>query len=115
MTIAVAALCDNIDAGAPFYGIPSFNKSRLVLDYSNIKCPLQCHFGEDDDRVGVSSPQDYLALKSKLTNLNKDFEFYTYKAGHAFANESGAEYNKEATELSFSRLYTFFEKHLKCL
>ena len=111
MTIAVVTSCDIIDAGAPFYGIPL--KSGLVLDYNNITCPLQCHFGEEDDKVGLSAPEDYTAFESKLRELNKEFEFYTYKAGHGFANPTRPNYNKDAAELSFSRMYTFFEKHLK--
>ncbi|GFS24763.1 protein usf-like [Elysia marginata] len=111
MTIAVVACCDIIDAAVPFYGIP--NKSRLDVDLNNIKCPLQCHFGEEDEVVGLSSPADYTALKSKLTELNKQFEFYTYKAGHGFANATRPNFNKDAAELSFSRMYSFFEKHLK--
>ncbi|GFO34906.1 dienelactone hydrolase family protein [Plakobranchus ocellatus] len=111
MTIAVALFCDTIDAAVPFYGIP--NKSGLPLDYNNLQCPLQCHFGEEDTVVGVASPEDYNPLRSKLTELNKNFEFYTYKAGHAFANSSGPNFNKEAYELSFSRMFSFFEKHLE--
>ncbi|KAK3784196.1 hypothetical protein RRG08_001504 [Elysia crispata] len=111
MTIAVVASSEIVDAGAPFYGIP--NKSGLQLDYNNITCPLQCHFGEEDEVVGLSSPADYIALQAKLTDLNKDFEFYTYKAGHGFANPNRPNFHKEAAELSFSRMYSFFEKHLK--
>lgn len=110
MTLAVVASCDVIDAAAPFYGIP--NKSGLNLDYNNIKCPLQCHFGEEDEVVGLSSPADYTSLQTKLTELKKDFEFYIYKAGHGFANHTRPNYNKEAAELSFSRMYSFFAKHL---
>lgn len=45
LAMASAAAVSEIDASAPFYGIPS---SELA-DVTKIKVPLQCHFAEKDD------------------------------------------------------------------
>ncbi|KAI8784814.1 protein usf-like [Biomphalaria glabrata] len=112
LSIAVVTLYDSVDAAAPFYGIP--RPANLTCDYSNIKVPLQCHFGEKDQAVGFSSKADYEAFQAKLKEYKVPHEFYTYDAGHAFANKTNKEsFNEEAYNLSFSRMFEFFEKHLK--
>ncbi|CAL1530164.1 unnamed protein product, partial [Lymnaea stagnalis] len=45
LSMAAAALVPEIDAAAPFYGIPS----DQLCDVTKIKIPLQCHFAEKDD------------------------------------------------------------------
>lgn len=44
LSMAAAVLVPEIDASAPFYGIPSPD----LCDVSKIKIPLQCHFGSED-------------------------------------------------------------------
>ena len=50
LTLAAAALAPEVDAAAPFYGIPGAD----LADVSKIKIPIQCHFGDADD-VGCHS------------------------------------------------------------
>ena len=45
LTLASAVLVPEVDAAAPFYGIPGAD----LADVGKIKIPLQCHFGEADD------------------------------------------------------------------
>lgn len=45
LAMAAAALVAEIDAAAPFYGIPS----DTLCDVASIKVPLQCHFAEKDE------------------------------------------------------------------
>ncbi|XP_059176911.1 protein usf-like [Physella acuta] len=110
LSIAVVTLYQSVDAAAPFYGIP--RPANLTCDYSNIKVPLQCHFGEKDQAAGFSSKPDYEAFQAKLEGYGVPFEFYTYDAGHAFANKTSENFNEAAYELSFSRMYEFFNKYL---
>merc|ERR1711894_64270 len=81
LSLAGAALVPEINAAAPFYGIPN----TKLCDVSKIKIPVQCHFGEKDEVVGFSSPADYQALEEKLKAGGVDYEMFIYDAGHAFA------------------------------
>ncbi|XP_059150007.1 protein usf-like isoform X2 [Physella acuta] len=109
LSMAAAALVQEIDASVPFYGIPSAE----LCDVTKIKIPLQCHFAEKDDTKGFASPDEYRPLEAKLKAANlKDFEFYEYPAAHAFTNTSGPNYNKDCRDQAFSRMKQFFHKHL---
>ena len=105
LSMAGAALVPEIVAAAPFYGIPN---SKLC-DVSTIKIPLQCHFGEADQVVGFSSPEDYNALKNKLNAGQVEYELFTYPAGHAFVNPTSDNYNKACAEGALSRTVHFFK------
>jgi carboxymethylenebutenolidase len=41
LSLATAALSSEVEAAAPFYGTPG----KDLCDLKNIKCPVQCHFG----------------------------------------------------------------------
>jgi carboxymethylenebutenolidase len=111
--ISVAVVTDylSVDAAAPFYGIP--RAAQHTYDYSKIKVPIQLHFGEKDEAKGFSSPEDYEPFYAKLKAFGIQAELFTYDAGHAFANTTSPSFNKAAYELSFSRIFSFFAKHLK--
>lgn len=110
LSFAAAALVPEISASAPFYGIPS----PQLCDVCTIKIPMQCHFGEKDDIVGFSSPQDYLPLKEKLEKAGVNMEFHTYDAGHAFTNKTGPlqNYNAELCDKALNRMVEFMKKNL---
>ena len=108
LSLAAAARVPQISASAPFYGIPGDG----LCDVSQIKIPLQCHFGELDELVGFSSPKDVDALKAKLKAGGVNFEIHMYKAGHAFTHKGGPNYNKEACELALQRMIDFMKKNL---
>ncbi|KAK0066101.1 protein usf-like isoform X1 [Biomphalaria pfeifferi] len=109
LSMAAAALIEEVDAAVPFYGIPS----DQLCDVTKIKIPLQCHFAEKDDTKGFASPDEFRPLEAKLKAANlKVLEFYVYQAGHAFTNTSGPNYNKECRDLAFSRMSEFFKKYL---
>uniref|UniRef100_A0A0B7AIQ0 Dienelactone hydrolase domain-containing protein n=1 Tax=Arion vulgaris TaxID=1028688 RepID=A0A0B7AIQ0_9EUPU len=111
IAIAVVTEYDSVDASAPFYGIP--RAAQQTYDYSQIKVPIQLHFGEKDEAKGFSSPEEYEPFYKTLKEHGVPAELHTYDAGHAFANTTSPGFNKEAYELSFSRMYAFFDKHLK--
>jgi len=111
VTIATACLYQSLDAAAPFYGIP--RAGTLQWDIRDLKVPIQCHFGELDEKVGFSSPADYEKLRQSLKDSGADFELFTYPAKHAFANPTSENFDKPAYELSFSRMVEFFAKRLQ--
>ncbi|XP_076457191.1 protein usf-like isoform X2 [Babylonia areolata] len=108
LSLAAAALVPEVDAAAPFYGVPSDD----LCDVSKIKIPVQCHFGEQDDIAGFSDVGAQSKLKEKLKGGKVNFEFHSYPAKHAFTNHTSPNYNKEACEASFQRAMEFFRKHL---
>uniref|UniRef100_A0A0B7AM63 Dienelactone hydrolase domain-containing protein n=1 Tax=Arion vulgaris TaxID=1028688 RepID=A0A0B7AM63_9EUPU len=108
LSMAAAALVSEIDAVAPFYGIPG----EALCDVTTIKVPLQCHFAEKDETFGFASPAEWKPLKTKLEGSVKQLEFYIYDAGHAFNNKTGPNYNEELSKLAFSRMFDFFQKNL---
>ena len=70
LTIAAMTLNSNIDAGAPFYGIPDLTK----FDLSKITKPIQAHFGELDSHKGFSAPEDGLKLEAKGKELGLNIQ-----------------------------------------
>ncbi|XP_063419361.1 protein usf-like [Mytilus trossulus] len=108
LTLASAALVPEVDAAAPFYGIPG----KALCDLKNIKCPVQCHFGNLDTMEGFSAPKDQELLEQTLKETGVVFEFYRYEANHAFTNTTGPNYNKECCDLALKRMCEFMGKNL---
>lgn len=110
LTLASAALISEVDAVAPFYGIPG----KDLCDLSKIKCPVQCHFGNLDTLEGFSAPKDADALEKTLKDAGVTLEFYRYEAGHAFTHKDGplGNYNEEYCKQALKRVYDFMQKYL---
>ena len=108
LSLAAAARCPDVDAAAPFYGIPK----AALADLTTIRIPVQGHFGELDEAVGFSSPAEFNPLKERLIAAGVPYEMFTYAAGHGFTNPNNPNYSQEACELSFKRVYEFMAKHL---
>lgn len=109
LSFLAAATVPELSAAVPFYGIC---KPHLA-DLTQIRIPVQGHFGEKDDVVGLSSPADYLPLNEKLQKAGVPFELNIYEnAGHGFAHPSYHTYNEAAVKLATSRMYAFLGKHL---
>ena len=128
LSIASAVLGKNIDASAPFYGIPSAE----LADPTSCKIPIQCHFGNEDALEGFSDPkvgeteytfdicllcgilQSVDALEQKFKDGSMNYQIYRYdNAGHAFTNELNKDaFRKEARDLAFERAISFFNENL---
>jgi carboxymethylenebutenolidase len=106
LTIVSAMYVPEGDAYSSWYGFPPDEAG----DVRTIKKPLQLHLAENDQAF---SPDQARALEAKLRDGKVPFESYWYKAGHAFFNETGPNYNAEAAKLAWERTTAFFEKHLK--
>jgi len=77
---------------------------------SEIGCPLQGHFGDDDKNP---SPEDRLKLDAELTNHGKTHEFYAYpKAGHAFMDDTKESFRSDAAQVAWPRALGFLRRHL---
>ena len=63
--------------------------------------------------------QQVEGLEEKLKKANVKYEFYRYKAKHAFANETLHDpshpiaYDASAAETAWARTMSFFNQHLK--
>ncbi len=90
---------------APFGEGPSpFERSR------EINCPIQGHFGVEDQNP---SPQDMIKLDAELSRFNKAHEFHAYEgAAHAFANTGSANYRPHAAALAWPKAMEYFSRHL---
>ena len=106
LTVLTAMYVKDAAACSSWYGFPP----EEAGDVKTIRTPLQLHLAEDD---AAFSPEEARSLEAKLRDGKVPFESYWYKAGHAFFNESGQNYNVEHAKLAWERTTTFFAKHLK--
>jgi carboxymethylenebutenolidase len=92
-------------AAVPFYG-----RQPAIEDVPKIKASLLCHYAGQDERINAGIP----AFEEALKQTSVEYEIHVYKGvGHAFHNDTGSRYNKEAAELAFKRTIAFFKKKLK--
>jgi carboxymethylenebutenolidase len=105
LTVLSAMYVPEADACSSWYGFPP----EQAGDVKTIRRPLQLHLAENDQAF---SPEGAKALEAKLREGKVPFESYWYKAGHAFFNEKGQNYNAECAKLAWDRTVDFFRKHL---
>ncbi|OWF36309.1 uncharacterized protein LOC110441835 [Mizuhopecten yessoensis] len=108
LSLAAAVRVPEIDAAAPFYGIPD----AKLADVSKIRIPLQCHFGKNDNVEGFSCPKSQATLRKKLDTAGVKYEFHSYDAGHAFTNQKGPNYVEECCTVALDRMVKFMNKNL---
>jgi len=108
LSFKAAALCPEISAAAPFYGIPPDS-----ADLIRIRVPVESHFARRDDAVGFSSPSEYVPLCEKLVAADVPYVMYTYDAAHGFTNPENPNYSAECTAVAFRRLFDFMNIHLQ--
>jgi len=105
MVNRLAAAGTTLNAGVAYYG------SQLpAADVPKISCPLMLHYASEDARINAGIP----AYEAALKEHKKTYELFMYEgAGHAFNNNTGTRYHKEAAELAWKRTLEFFNKYLK--
>jgi carboxymethylenebutenolidase len=114
LTILSAVNVPEADAAVCWYGYPPLE----YVDASKIKTPLMAHFAIDDVPFPIAKVDE---LEKKLRDAGVKFEFYRYKAKHAFANETRvgkdvlptAEYSPDNARLAWQRTLDFLGKSLK--
>ena len=66
-------------------------------------------YGGDDQRITSTQP----AMEAAMTGAGKTFESVIYPgAGHAFNNDTGANYNEQAANDAWEKTLDWFRKYL---
>lgn len=111
----MSAASKDLKAGVMFYGSstmePYGDAGPTPFDRTReISCPIQGHFGADDQNP---SPDDMRKLDAELTKFGKPHEFHSYAgAAHAFVNSGSRNYRPHAASLSWPKAMEFFARHL---
>jgi len=104
MTNQVAVNSPDLDAAVPYYGA-----TPAPEDVPKIKAAVMAHYGGDDERINAGIP----AFEEALKNAGIEYHIFIYEgAGHAFNNDTGSRYNKEAADLAWERTIGFFKEKL---
>lgn len=105
LTVLAAIHSPELDAAVCWYGVPPAEAG----DVRTIRSPFQGHFAEQDEHF----PMDQVnSLEQRLQEGNVTYEFYRYPAKHAFANETGPNYNPDAKQQAWQRSLNFLAQHL---
>jgi carboxymethylenebutenolidase len=105
VTNQVAVNAPDLTAAVPFYGM-----QPAAEDVPKIKAAMLIHYAGDDERIDAGIP----AFEAALKKAGVDYKIYMYEgAGHAFFNDTGSRYNKEAADLAWQRTLAFFREKLK--
>ncbi len=105
VTNQVAVNAPGLTAAVPFYGM-----QPAAEDVPRIKAAMLIHYAGDDQRIDAGIP----AFEEALKKAGVDYKIYMYPgAKHAFMNDTGANYNKEAAALAWKRTVAFFKEKLK--
>jgi carboxymethylenebutenolidase len=110
----MSAASKDLKAGVMFYGggtMAPFGEGPSPFDRTReISCPIQGHFGADDQNP---SPEDMRKLDAELTRFGKVHEFHSYAgAAHAFCNTGSNNYRPHAAALSWPKAMEFFSRRL---
>ncbi len=110
----MSAASKDLKAGVIFYGggtMVPFGEGPSPFDRTReINCPIQGHFGADDQNP---SPADVRKLDGELTKFGKVHEFHSYAgAAHAFVNTGSSNYRPHAAASSWPKAMEFFSRHL---
>ena len=105
VTNQVAVNAPDLAAAVPFYG-----SQPAPEDVPKIKAAMLIHYAGDDERINAGIP----AFKEALEKAGVEHTIHMYEgAGHAFMNDTGQRYNKEAAELAWTRTVAFLKAKLK--
>lgn len=104
LTWRMATEAPNLKAAVPFYG-----PSPDVAKVSNIKAAVLGIYGGNDARINAGIP----ALETALKAANIRYQMKIYEgANHAFNNDTGANYKKDAAEDAWNMTLNWFKTYL---
>jgi carboxymethylenebutenolidase len=104
VTNQVAVHSPDLAAAVPFYG-----SQPAAEDVPKIKAAMLIHYAGQDERINAGIP----AFEEALKKAGVEYRIHVYEgAGHAFMNDTGQRYNKEAAELAWSRTIAFLKEKL---
>jgi carboxymethylenebutenolidase len=105
VTNQVAVNAPDLTVAIPFYG-----SQPAPEDVPKIKAAMLLHYAGNDERIDAGIP----AFEEALKKAGVQYKTYMYEgAGHAFMNDTGARYDKEAAELAWTRTVVFLREELK--
>ncbi len=105
MTNQVAVNSPDLVAAVPFYG-----RQPAPEDVPKIKASMLLHYAGLDERINAGIEAFEVALKQ----ASVEYKLYMYEgAGHAFFNDTGSRYHKEAALLAWERTIAFLKEKLK--
>ena len=106
MTWLIATRSTDIGAAVPYYGPPP----DPIDDVQRIVGPVLAFYGETDQRINANIP----TIEAAMQRYGKTFERVIYPgAGHAFNNDTGANYNAAAARDAYQRSKDWFTRHLQ--
>jgi carboxymethylenebutenolidase len=105
VTNQVAVNAPDLAAAVPFYGM-----QPAPDDVPKIKAAMLIHYAGDDARINAGIP----AFEEALKKAGVEYTIHMYEgAGHAFLNDTGPNYNKDAADLAWKRTIAFLKGKLK--
>ena len=105
MTNQVAVHSADLSAAVPFYG-----RQPDAEDVPKIKASMLIHYAGNDERINAGIE----AFETALKTASVEYRIHMYEgAGHAFFNDTGSRYDKEAAVLAWQRTIAFFKEKLK--
>ncbi len=104
MVNRVAVLSPDLKAAVAYYGV-----QPPAAQVPAIKAALLLHYAGLDQRVDAGIAAYEAALKAN----HKRYTIYVYPGvNHAFNNDTGSRYDKQAAELAWSRTLAFLKQNL---
>lgn len=104
MTNQVAVNAPDLDAAVPYYG-----STPAPEDVPKIKAKVMAHYAGDDERINSGIP----AFEEAMKKAGIEYQIFVYEGTqHAFNNDTGTRYNKEAADLAWGRTVGFFREKL---
>jgi carboxymethylenebutenolidase len=105
VTNQVAVRAPELTAAVPFYG-----SQPEPEDVPKIKANMLLHYASLDERINAGISDFEEALKA----AGIEYKIFMYEgAAHAFFNDTGSRYHKEASELAWKRTIEFLNEKLK--
>jgi carboxymethylenebutenolidase len=77
--------------------------TRMLAEQPN--CPVMFHWGEDDRTVSLEDMK-------KVALAHPSAQSFFYKAGHAFNNDTTAQYEPASARLALERTLAFLHRHV---
>jgi carboxymethylenebutenolidase len=104
LTWRAAEQCTGLSAAVPYYG------GGMTVGQEpqrHPKCPVLCHFGEQDQGIPMDTVQAFAQLQTPAGVRTE-----TYAAGHGFHCEQRGSYDATAAERAWTRTLAFLALHL---
>ena len=104
ITWRTAVALPELKAAVPYYG-----PAPAEGDVAKIQAAVLAIYGGNDQRITSTQP----TMEAAMKRAGKTFESVVYPgAGHAFSNDTGANYNEQAANDAWQKTLAWFRKYL---